>query len=395
MAFGRPPIPNSADRRAWLRSYHYYRSKLMEEPSGAEAIALCQPLIDAAGGWRAPPPWVSLIADSDSGAISAEESDDPDPKPSQAEKPEKPVPPGAKNEAPAELAGTPAGIHHGMPFSKEGRVVADPWRLPEKPKRILKYFATEALAGDEADLLMPEPEFWRKWTAKVGANGYGIGSLRAFDVLRGLRMAGILSQLEQAADRAIIWQIGPSAAIARAMKMKLPGATYLVSCEPWEMVSPVAFLRKAMPEAKLMVAGDAADLAKAWDSFDFIFVPSAMMSELAPPRLDLALDAMSLQLSPPEIAEAHARHVYALGCLFVFGLTLSGESPQWPIVATNPAFERFFWMHQMPLRPIVDWQIASMIDEGFVGRGFFGRPEETKYWKLNVHFMMGWRKLRV
>lgn len=385
MAFGRPPIPNSADRRAWLRSYHYYRSKLMEESVGAEALALCQPLIDAAGGWTPPPPKAPPV-DANGAGGSGETIE--------TEAPENPVPPGAKNEAPQQLAGTPAGIHHGMPFFKEGRVFADPWRLPEKPKRVLKYYAAESLAGEDGDLVLPEPELWRKWTARVGQHSYGIGSLRMLDVLRGLRLAGILSELERADGRPIIWQIGPNGTIARALKLKFPAATILVSCEPWEMVSPIAFLRKTMADCNLRVVADPAELGGNWADLDYVFVPRSMIERLAPPRLDLTLDAMALQLSTAENVEAHARKAYELGCLFVFFLTLSGESPEWPIIETVPSFEPFFWLHQMPVRPVIDWQVAAMIDEGFAGRGFIDRPEEIKHWRLNNHFTMGWRRLR-
>lgn len=380
MAFGSPPIPNSADRRAWLRSYHYYRSKLMEEPVGLEALDRCRQLIEADGGWTPP-----KIAGAAPASTAANDS-------GPARKP-KPGEEKAKNHPPEALAGTAAAIHHQMPFFKEGRVFADPWRLPEKAKSILRHFAKEALASEDSDLMIPEPDIWRKWVPSVDERGYGIASLRAFDVLRGLRMAGILSELERR-DDPVIWQIGPSAAISRALKTRLPRARLIISCAPWEMVSPLAFLQTALPDIGIAVTADAASAGDHLDGNEIVFVPATAVGELALPRLDVVIDAMSLQLGSAAASAEVARRAYELGAMYAFALTLDGESPEWPMSPVAPSFEPYFWLHQMPVWPVVDWQMATLIDEGFIARGFIGRPEDIKYWKMNAHFTMGWRRMK-
>lgn len=381
MALGSPPVPNSADRRAWLRSYHYYRAKLMEEAVGAEVISICQPLIEADGSWV--PPVIE----------GAPEPAPPPPPPVEGKKP-KVTNEAAKNLAPAELAGTPAAIHHALPFFKEGRIFADPWRLPDKAKSILKYFATKALEGEDADLLMPEPEMWRKWVPTIDGKGYGIVSLRGLDILRGLRMAGILSELERSNAEPIVWQVGPSATTARTLKMRLPRIRMLISCQPWEMVSAMAFLKAAVPDATVAMEADPAAVAGALAENDFVFTPNSAIGGLALPHLDLVLDAMSLQLLGEEAAMTHARKAYELGARYAFALTIDGESPEWKLTSAVPAFEPYFWMHQMPVRAVVEWQMATLIEEGFIARGYLGRPEDIKYWKLNPHFTMGWRRLK-
>jgi len=378
MAFGSPPIPNSADRRAWLRSYHYYRSKLMEEPVGVEAMELCRPLIEADGSWT--PPANVMIP--------------PEPVVEEGAPPKK-LKPGeenAKNLPPEAIAGTPAAVHHQMPFFKEGRIFADPWRLPEKAKSVLRYFVKQAATGEDSDLMIPEPELWRKWVPSVGQRGYGIASLRGYDVLRGIRMAGIMSELERL-ESPVIWQAGPSATIARAIKSHLSRARLVVSCAPFEMVSSVAFLRASMPDTSVAVVGSGDAVAKALDDAEIVLVPSHTIGGLDLPRLDFFLDVMSLQLAEPGAAAAQARRAYELGAMYCFALTLDGES-EWPLHPATAALEPYFWLHQMPVRAVLDWQVAAMIDEGFTARGLIGRPEDIKYWKLNTHFTMGWRRLK-
>lgn len=390
MALGGPPVPNSADRRAWLRSYHYYRSKMMEEPAGAEALAMCADLIAADDSWAPPQNVVEASAEMEAPPTAPGDGDGL----VRARKP-KPGEEKAKNLAPSALAGSPAAIHHSLPFFKEGRVFADPWRLPEKAKTILQYFAEQALDSEDADLLIPEPDLWRKWVPSIGEQGYGIGSLRALDILRGLRMAGILSELERLDQPPVIWQAGPSITSARALKMKLPRAKFVLSAEPWEMVSPIAFLREMMPDCPVTVMAEPEGVAEALEHHDFVFVPSSAIASLALPRLDLFLDAMSLQLVDEAVVTAHARKAHQLAATWYFALTLDGDSPEWRIARAVPAFEQYFWVHQMPVRPVVDWQMATLIDEGFVARGYVGRPEDIKYWKLNTHFSMGWRRMKI
>lgn len=375
------PTPNSADRRAWLRTYHYYRSKLMEEETGAATIDALRPLIEADGAWTAP-------------VIEGAPEPSPPPPPPQPGKKPKIVNDTPKNLPPPALAGTPAGIHHALPFYKEGRMFADPWRLPEKATSILHYFAREALAGSDADLLIPEPTQWRDWVAKIDGNGYGLTSLRGLDILRGLRMASILSELERSDEAPIVWQIGPSAATARIIQERLPRVRTVITCEPWEMVSPVTFLKEAMPDASVTVLADPATLPEAIAANDFVFVPTAAIGAMQLPRLDLVLDAMSLLLRDEAVATAHAKRAHEIGAKYVYLLTIDGESPVWPLQAVRPAFMPYFWTHQLPLEGVVDWQMATMADEGFIARGYLGRPEDIKYWRLNPHFTMGWRRLK-
>jgi hypothetical protein len=358
---------------------------LMEGEAGAEAIALCQPLIDRAGGWTYIPP-----------------PDNPPPKePEDADAATVPVGPPPLDKNPYEpddhhLIGTPAGIYHRQPVTWEGKRFPDPVKIPTASKGLLRYFAAEALDTEDADLLLPEPDGDLTWMPKIGEHRYGVASLKAFDVFRGLRQASILARLEEAEGRPIVWQIGPDATIARAIKTKLPNATCLISCAPWEMVTSVAFLRAAMPDASILVTDDNDRLADAWTAEDFIFVPSSLVGELAPPRLDLTLDIMALQLQAPEAMEGFARRAYELQSLFVFSLRLDGGSPEWPIADVQPVMDRYYWLHNMPVSPVMmDWIMVWLMDEGFVGRGMVGRPEVIKYWQVELRYTMGWWRLRV
>ncbi len=356
----------------------------MEGPAGAEAMALCQPLIDRAGGWAFPPPAANPIP-----AGVAE--------PSQEGGKPKIAPPLDSNphEPQNDVIGTPAGIFHRNPVVWEGRGFPDPGKMPDESKQVMRYFAADALDGEDSSLLIPEVDAEQKWMPKLGEHRYGVTALKGFDLLRGLRQASILTYLAEAEGRPIIWQIGADAIAARALKTKLPKAVCLISCEPWEMVASVAFLRHMMPDAGVLVTDDLAELAGAWAVRDFIFVPTRLAGQLRPPRLDLTLDVMGLQLLSPDTIEILVRQAYELGSLFMFGISLRGEPPEWPIVDPQANVERYYWMHDLPLQPAMDWIMTSLTDEGLVGRGFARRPELIKNWRMETRYSMGWRRLTV
>lgn len=383
MIFSRRPLPKSSDRRAWLRSYNYYQAQLMEGPLGAEALALCQPLIDRGGGWTYRP--------------APENPPLPEPEANGEDTKEKIGPPLDSNPREAEQTrlGTPAGIYLRNPVAWEGRGFPDPGRMSEEPKYVMRYYAAEALEGEDADLLIPEIDDSQRWMPKIGEHRYGVVALKSYDVLRGLRQASILSYLEAAEGRPIIWQIGADAVVARALKTRIANATILISCAPWEMVATVASLRQMMPDARMLVTDDAAAVAAAWADKDFILVPTAVVTGLAPPRLDLAIDALGLQLLDTDTAAALIDKAFSWGSLFFFSYALRGESGEWPLIDPLPLAEHNYWMHDMPVQPAIDWMVAGLMDVGLVGRGFARRPELIKLWRVEVRFAMGWRRLKL
>ncbi len=291
--------------------------------------------------------------------------------------------------------GTPAGIYLRNPVAWEGRGFPDPARLSEEPKYVLRYYAAEALEGEDADLFIPEVDDDQRWMPKIGKHRYGVGALKAYDVLRGLRQASILSYLEAAEGRPLIWQIGADAVIGRALKTKLPNATILMSCEPWEMVATVATLRHTMPDSRLLVTDDAARLADAWASEDFILVPTALVASATTPRLDLTIDVMGLQRLGADTIATLLGRAYELGSLFYFSYALRGESLEWPVIDPLPYGEHYYWMHDMPVQPAIDWMMAGLMDVGLVGGGFARRPELIKQWRVELRFAMGWRRIKI
>ncbi len=382
MIFSRRPLPKSSDRRAWLRSYNYYQAQLMEGPLGAEALALCQPLIDRAGGWTYLPP----------------EANPAPPAPESAEEDvaEKIGPPLDSNPRETEQSrlGTPAGIYLRNAVAWEGAGFPDPAKLSEEPRYVLRYYAAEAMDGEDADLLIPEVEDNQRWTTKIGAHRYGIVALKGYDVLRGLRQASILSFLE-ALEAPIIWQIGADAVIARALKTKLPNATIMMSCEPWEMVTTLASLRHTIPDARILVTDDIARVAEAWASEDFILVPTSKVAGLSPPRIDLAIDVMGLQQLGAEMVATLIGRAFEWGSPYFFSYALRGEPEEWPFIDPAPQSEHYFWMHDMPVRPTIDWMMAGLMNVGLVGRGLARRPELIKLWPVELRFAMGWRRLTI
>ncbi len=75
-------------------------------------------------------------------------------------------------------------------------------------------------------------------------------------------------------------------------------------------------------------------------------------------------------------SEAHSRRALDLGARYVASTGFSGPSPDWPIADGTSRFDSYFWMHELPIEPVVDWQFSAMIDEGYAAGGWI-RPPET------------------
>lgn len=370
-------VANSADRRAWLRSYHYYRAILFEQPAGAEAMELCRAVLEATDLpvpdlMMSDGPPTEPLASRD-GAVSE-----------------------AAIETPASLArrGTPAGIHDGLPFFKEENFWAEPWRLNVSAERMLTKLAKDASRGKDAEFLLPDPGAWKSWAIGVKGKPYAIGALRGVDVLKGLWFGGVLTELGKIERRRIIWQIGPSAVVARTMKLRFPDTTTLIACKPIEMPSSVAFLRASFPDAAIRVVADGTE-AIDWAADDFVFVPISAAPTVTPPSLDLVIDVLALQTTDGDTATSLVDHAFDLGALYFYSLAFGGTSPDWPMADVRPLIERRFWMHQLPIDSIIDWSVAAMMDEGYAARGWIKRPEDVKYWKLTQQYLVGWRRVAV
>jgi hypothetical protein len=179
---------------------------------------------------------------------------------------------------------------------------------------------------------------------------YNEDTARHFGVLIALQDAAILQAFREPGPRRVVWEIGGGwGGFAYQFTRVCPGATYVISGSPEQLLVSAVYLAGVVPEARCHLYGAAAGVnaGDAWDA-DFVFVPGHLIASVRPPRLDLTLDLMALRTMTGSRAAAHVQRSFDLGARYVFALRPGVSSPD--DVCVEQAIERWYWPHPVPPR---------------------------------------------
>ena len=168
------------------------------------------------------------------------------------------------------------------------------------------------------DLLVPEH-------AAVGGFGYrlqeglfNLDTLKFFEVLVGMRRAGVLASLDGPAP--VVLEIGGGwGGFAYQVKTLFPRVCYLVIDFPELFLFSATYLQTVFPQARVVFADDASDTS-GWQGADFVFVPNTMADRVRHFAPSMTVNIASFQEMTSEQVERYARLASDAGSTFLYSL---------------------------------------------------------------------------
>jgi hypothetical protein len=221
-------------------------------------------------------------------------------------------------------------------------------------------------------LFVPESPLLGGFGYKTEGGRYNADTLKFFHVLVALHDGAVLGGL-RTGGRRLVWEpAGGWGGFAYQLKTVCPDVTCLLTGLPDAFLISAVYLQTVWPNARCRFYDPLRpdDVWKNWEEADFIFAPMAALSDLRPPRLDLAVDILALQHMSPERADAHVQWAFDRGCRYFYSLhpgscSTSARPAAWQII------ERLYWLH--PVAPRV----------------------EVAKTDVDYSHVVGWRRLRV
>ena len=239
------------------------------------------------------------------------------------------------------------------------------------------------LQKGEPDLLIEEPPtlggFGFAWDGKR----YNEDTLRFFRVVSMLQDAALINDLRASTERRTVWEIGGGwGGLAHQMKTLCPYVTYLITGTPELFQLSAVYLMTLFPAARMRFYDPAAPDAfwREWHTVDFAFAPEAIVSQMQPPGLDLALDVMTLERQTRARIETHVRRAHELGCRHFLSVAPVGEPDPAVAAPVVPSIDRLYWRHP----------VAT--PAGLTKRLALGPPKRGA---IDRTYHLGWRRLRV
>ena len=234
------------------------------------------------------------------------------------------------------------------------------------------------------DLFVPEPGRWGGfgfWSKLMGAL-YNQDTLRFYEAMVAMRDAAILSRLDQAGQRRVVWEIGGGwGGFAHQLKTVCPNVTYLITGHPIEILVSSVYLSAIRPDARCrqFVPTEAERFWDDWENVDFAFAPESAVADLSVPRLDVVVDLGALGLMSAERRAAHVRRAFELGAPFIHTMVPVRRDPE-TAHCVQQTLDRWFWLNPVPHRA-----------EGHRVPGQAGPPFLPDH---GYDHVTGWRRLR-
>jgi hypothetical protein len=237
------------------------------------------------------------------------------------------------------------------------------------------------LEKGEPSLLVDEPPVLGGYGFYGFGKVYNEDTLRFFRVMSLLHDAALMKDLRRPGPRRTVWEIGGGwGGFAYQFKSLCPDVTYLITGMPELFLVSAVYLRTLFPGARFRFYDEAQPDAfwQDWDQVDFAFAPEHVVGHMHPPRLELAIDVMTLEHQSAARIEMHVRRAHELGCRYFFSVCPVGDPD--PAVASPvaPVVDRWYWLHPVSTP-------AGLVKRLALGTEKRGTVEHT--------YRLGWRRL--
>ncbi|SME99096.1 putative sugar O-methyltransferase [Tistlia consotensis] len=170
------------------------------------------------------------------------------------------------------------------------------------------------------DLLVPQPRALGGFGFEIDGALYNIDTLKFFEVLIGMRRAGVLPPAD--GERRCLLEVGAGwGGFAHAYKTLRPDTTYVIVDLPEVLLFSGTYIRTVFPAARLHFHDAADPIPKGrWRDYDFVLLPNTALDQLRPDRLDLVVNMVSFQEMTAEQCLGYVAKAAALHCPVLYSL---------------------------------------------------------------------------
>ena len=202
-----------------------------------------------------------------------------------------------------------------------------------------------ALAGGR-DLLVAEAEALGGFGYSIGGQLYNVDPLKFFEVLVGMRRAGLIDAFSPgrtsassgtaagerpdtgrggpgraAVPRRLVWEIGAGwGGFAYQFKTLFPDVTYAIVDFAEMFLFSATYLRTLFPEARVRFWREGQPAFAHWQEADFVFIPHDRVEALREVTPDLLVNLVSFHEMTSAQVDAYARLAASIGCPAVYSL---------------------------------------------------------------------------
>jgi putative sugar O-methyltransferase len=239
------------------------------------------------------------------------------------------------------------------------------------------------------------PELFVPESPELGGFGFdldgdlvNIDTLKFFEVVLALDKGAVLEDLRRGDERGVVWEIGAGwGGFAYQLKTLCPNVTYVISDLPELFLFSATYLMTLFPDARVAFWGDPDE---PWDELDwlqtdFVFVPNFALEDVAPPRIDLAVNMVSFQEMTTEQVEGYVRHASERGAPFLYSLNRERSLYNPELEGVKRIIERYYWPNEIEMLPV---SYGKFLDDysGKAKRREGGEELEYKH-------VVGWRRV--
>jgi putative sugar O-methyltransferase len=205
--------------------------------------------------------------------------------------------------------------------------------------------------GDPA-LFVPEPQELGGFGFEVDDGLFTIDTLKYYEALIALDKGGALHPFRRGDERRVVLEIGGGwGGFAFQFKRVTSNVSYVIVDLPETFLFSATYLMAMFPEASVAFYGRD-QLASGWPDADFVFIPHFALSDLKPPRLDLAVNMVSFQEMTSEQVEGYVSHVHAISCPYLYSLNRERSAYNPQIDNVHEIIGRWYEPHDVEVLPV-------------------------------------------
>ncbi len=240
--------------------------------------------------------------------------------------------------------------------------------------------ALAALGGGK-DLLVPEPEVLGGFGYRIDGRLYNVDTLKFFEVLVGMRRAGLIEMPGRTGARRLVWEIGGGwGGFAYQFKTLFPNTTYVIVDFPELFLFSATYLATVFPDATMRFWRDGEETFDGLDGVDFVFVPNDRADALRGARSDLLVNLVSFQEMTTAQVEGYATLAASTGCRSLYSLNRERTHYQSDIESVSAALAKHYDLREVRLLGS-DYTKATKRDSALSleEAAKAGRVDDTRY----------------
>lgn len=206
-----------------------------------------------------------------------------------------------------------------------------------------------ALAGG-SDLLVPESDALGGFGYRVDGRLFNVDTLKFFEVLVGMRRAGLLEPFAPGGERRLVWEIGAGwGGFAYQFKTLFPNTTYAIVDFPELFLFSATYLATVFPDAVIRFASEGEGTLDRWQEADFIFIPNDRADVILQARPDLLVNLVSFQEMTAAQVEAYADLAASAGCRAIYSLNRDRSPFNAEVDSVSAMLSRHYDLREIPL----------------------------------------------